>query len=231
MSRMSSRPAASGSGWRLLAVAALLAAGVWLLTLLGIDIRHLSAEQVRVAVLAHGAWAPLVYLAVFGQPVIPLPGSAMLALAGVVFGKAWGPVAGLVGITLRGVAAFAVARLLGRGMVERLLHGHVARLNAKLGKRAFSTVFFIRLIPNVPLDMQNYALSFSRVRFGPYVLGTMLGFIPASIAYAYLGDSLTDTGQVWKFIVAVLLVAAVAWLPRMWRPAKRGPTIQVTRGS
>ena len=220
----------NGAAWRLAAVAALLAGGVWLLASLGVDVRHLSAEQVRAAVLAHGAWAPLVYLVVFGQPIVPLPGTAMLALAGVVFGRVWGPVAGLAGITLRALAAFAVARLLGRQTVERLLHGHIARLNAKLGERAFRAVFFIRLIPNVPLDMQNYALSFSRVSFRPYVLGTILGFIPASIAYAYLGDSLTEPGRMWKLVVAIVLVLAVALLPRLFRRAGRNQTIRTTGG-
>lgn len=221
----------SGAGWRLLAIAALLTAGVWLFALLGIDIRHLSAEQVRAAVLAHGTWAPLVYLAAFGQPIIPLPATAMIALAGVVFGKTWGPVAALAGASLRAFASFALARLLGRDTITRLLRGHVARLDAKLSRHGFKAVFFIRLIPNVPFDMQNYALSFSQVRFAPYAWGTVFGLIPASIAYAYLGDSLTGTGQAWKFIVAVCLVLVVAWLPRLWRPrSSRGSTIRVTGG-
>jgi uncharacterized membrane protein YdjX (TVP38/TMEM64 family) len=73
----------------------------------------------------------------------------------------------------------------------------------------------------VPLDMQNYALSFSRVRFSPYILGTALGFLPGSIAYAYLGDSLTEPGQLWKLVLAVCLVLVLVLLPRLWRPARR----------
>ena len=206
---------------RFVALAALAAAGVWLFAVLGLDVRNLSAEQVRAAVLAHGAWAPLVYLVIFGQPIVPLPATAMLALAGVVFGKAWGPVAGLAGASLRACAAFAVARLLGRDMVARFLRGHVARLDATLSRHAFKAVLFIRLIPNVPFDIQNYALSFSKVRFAPYALATVLGLIPAAVAYAYLGDSFTETGHTWKVALAVCLVVILAVLPRLWRPAGR----------
>ena len=220
----------TGAAWRLLAVAALAALGVWLLASLGVDIRHLSPEAVREAVLAHGAWAPLVYLVVFGQPIVPLPATAMLALGGIVFGRIWGPVAGLAGACLRAYAAFAVARLFGRDTVARMLRGRAAALDAKLNRHAFKAVFFIRLIPNVPYDMQNYALSFSQVRFPTYALATLLGLIPWSIAYAYLGDSLTDPGQTWKLTVAIVLVVAVALLPRLFRPAGRNQRIRTTGG-
>jgi uncharacterized membrane protein YdjX (TVP38/TMEM64 family) len=203
----------------------LLAAAVWGLSAMGVDATRLSPERIRTAVLSYGVRAPLAYLVIFGQPLVPLPGSAMIALAGVVFGKEWGAVAGLTGATLRASAAFVTARLLGRETVARLLHGRIARLNEKLAESSFKAVFLIRLIPNVPFDMQNYGLGFSRVRFTPYVLATMLGLAPTSIAYAYLGDSLTDPAQSWKLIAAVGLIAALLlaqWAWRRRRPVGRG---------
>lgn len=205
---------------KVLLVVLLLAASLWAFSALGVDIRQLSPGRVRTTVLSYGTWAPLAYFVAFGQPIVPLPASAMIALAGLVFGTTWGPVAGLAGATLRASASFLIARWLGREAVSRLLHGRVARLDQKLGEHAFKAVFFIRLIPNVPFDMQNYGLGFSRVRFGPYVLATVLGLIPASLAYAYLGDSLTDPTQFWKVLVAVgsilaLVAAQWAWGKRV----------------
>lgn len=197
--------------------ALLLAASLWALSALGVDATTLSPERVRVAVLSYGAWAPLAYFVAFGQPMVPLPGSVMIALAGLVFGTTWGPVAGLAGATLRASTSFLIARWLGRETVSRLLHGRVARLDEKIGRHAFKAVFFIRLIPNVPFDMQNYGLGFSRVRFGPYVLATALGLIPASIAYAYLGDSLTNPRQFWKVLVAVGLILALVAAKLAWK--------------
>ncbi|OGX29158.1 MAG: hypothetical protein A3B78_02085 [Omnitrophica WOR_2 bacterium RIFCSPHIGHO2_02_FULL_67_20] len=211
----------------LLILVPLAAAAVWGLSAMGVDVAHLSPERLRAAVLSYGVWAPLAYFAIFGQPFVPLPGSVMLALAGVVFGKGWGALAGLAGATLRASATFLLARLLGRDAVARLLpRGRITRLNERIGQHAFNAVLLIRLIPNVPFDMQNYGLSFSRVRFGPYVLATALGLAPASIAYAYLGDSLTDLAQFWKLLGAVCLVAALVIAQRAWRRRKRRPELE-----
>ena len=205
----------------LLMLALLVAAAVWGLSAMGVDVTHLSPERLRTAVLSYGAWAPLAYFVIFGQPLVPLPGSVMLALAGVVFGKGWGAVAGLLGAPLRAVAGFAIARWLGREAVARLLHKHVARLDEKLGEHAFKAVLLIRLLPNVPFDIQNYGLGFSRVTFGPYLLATVLGLIPWSIAYAYLGDSLRNPTQYWQVLAAVGLVAALIMAQRLWGRRER----------
>lgn len=211
----------------LLMLALLVAATVWGLSAMGVDVTHLSPERLRASVLSYGAWAPLAYFVIFGQPLVPLPGSAMIALAGVVFGKGWGAAAGLLGATLRASTTFLIARVLGREMVARLLlRGRIARLHETLGQHAFKTMLLIRLLPNVPFDMQNYGLSFSRVTFGPYVLATALGLAPASIAYAYLGDSLTDLAQFWKLLGAVCLVAALIIAQRAWRRRKRQPELE-----
>jgi len=206
----------------LLMLALLVAAAVWGLSAMGVDVAHLSPERLRATVISYGPWAPLAYFVIFGQPLVPLPGSAMIALAGVVFGKGWGAVAGLLGATLRASTAFLIARVLGREMVARLLlRGRIARLHEKLGTHAFKTMLLIRLLPNVPFDMQNYGLSFSRVTFGPYLLATVLGLIPCSIAYAYLGDSLRNPTQYWQVLAAACLVAALIIAQRVWGRRKR----------
>jgi uncharacterized membrane protein YdjX (TVP38/TMEM64 family) len=213
----------------LLVMTAVGAAAAWALAALGLDLHAFSPGAIRSTVLSYGAWAPLAYLIIFGQPVIPLPGSAMIALAGVVFGREWGALAGLTGAVMRASTAFALARLVGREAVKRYLTtGWMARLDEKLGRHALKAVAVIRFVPSVPFDMQNYALGVSRVRFTPYVLGTALGLIPASIAYAYLGDSLTDLNQFWQVLGAVCLVAGLIAVQRAWA-RRKPPMVKVKR--
>jgi uncharacterized membrane protein YdjX (TVP38/TMEM64 family) len=57
--------------------------------------------------------------------------------------------------------------------------------------------------------------------FGPYALATFLGIIPSSFAFAYLGYSVTDPRQLWKFLLAILLVAGLVLAQRAW--SKRRP--------
>lgn len=180
----------------------------------GIDVWRVTPDRVRSYVLSFGALAPAIYLVAYGQPLIPLPASIMTLTAGLAFGPLWGSVAAITGATTRACGQFFLARLLGRDAVAQLLGGRVAALEKKISDHAFHTVLLIRLIPNVPFDMQNYGLGFSAVPFGPYAMATFLGIIPGTCALAYLGHSLTDLRQIWKLVVAILLVVVLTVIPR-----------------
>jgi len=196
--------------WLKLGFFVLIVVGIgWGLKAAGIDVTHMTPDSVRQFVLSFGLWAPLVYLAVYGQPLVPLPASVMTITGGLAFGPAWGTAIALTGATIRACTEFAVARLLGREVVAKLLKGKAAALDQKIGEQGFQTVLLIRLIPNVPFDMQNYGLGFSQVRFVPYALATFLGMIPGSFAFVYLGYSLTDPKQLWKLGLAVLLIVGL----------------------
>ena len=181
---------------------------------LGVDLTQLSPEKLRTALLSFGVGAPIVYLAAYGQPLVPLPASVMTMAGGLAFGPWWGLVAAVSGATLRACSQFLLARRLGRETIARWLQGRAARLDEHVGARGFTTVFLVRLIPNFPYDIQNLALGVSRVRFWPYALATFFGIIPASFAFVYFGDSLTNPAQTWKLLAALLLVFGVVWLQR-----------------
>jgi uncharacterized membrane protein YdjX (TVP38/TMEM64 family) len=194
-----------------------------ILKAIGVDLTRLSPERVRAFVVSFGGLAPLVYLAAYGQPVVPLPASVMTITGGLAFGPAWGTAAALAGATLRACTQFGVARLLGRDAVAKLLKGGVASLDQKIGEQGFKTVLLIRLIPNLPFDVQNYGLGFSRVRFASYAIATFLGMIPGCFAFVYFGYSLTDPKQIWKLGLAVALVAGLIFAQRAWKSRSQRP--------
>ena len=204
-----------------------LLAGVgWGLRALGVDLSQLTPERVSAFVRSFGGWAPFVYLAAYGQPIVPLPASLMTIVGGVAFGRSLGFVMALCGATLRAASQFLVARLLGREVVAKLLKGKVAALDQKIGDNGFKAVLLIRVIPNFPFDLQNYGLGFSRVPFLSYVIASFFGMMPGCFAFVYLGYSLTDPKQIWKLGVAVLLIAALIWGQRAWTKRRQaGPPV------
>lgn len=207
-----------GSTWAKLGAFTLLILGIgWGLRAVGFHVAAITPEKVRGFVLAFGIWAPSVYLLTYGQPLVPLPASVMTITGGLAFGPLWGTLAALVGATTRACAQFGVARLLGRNAVAKLLRGRAASLDATLGKNSFKTVLLIRLIPNFPFDVQNYGLGFSQVRFTPFALATLLGMIPASFAFVYLGYSLTDPTQIWKLLLAILAIVGLMVAQGAWK--------------
>ena len=216
------------SAWLKLAGLLLLAVGIGLgLKLAGVDLTTITPERVRSFVLSFGAWAPAIYLVAYGQPIVPLPASVMTITGGLAFGPVWGALAALLGAEIRACSEFLVARLLGRDVVAKLLRGKAASLDQKLGEHAFKTVLLIRVIPSFPFDMLNYGLGFSRVPFVPYALASLIGMIPGTFAYVYLGYSLTDPKQIWKLGLAILVIVGLILAQRAWQKRHTAPRIHV----
>ncbi len=214
-----------GSTWLKLGLLLLFLVGLgWGLKAVGIDVTQVNPDRIREFVLGFGIWAPVVYLLAYGQPIVPLPASVMTITGGLAFGPLWGSAAALSGATIRASTEFLVARLLGRGVVEKLLKGKAATLDQKIGEHGFKAVLLIRLIPSFPFDMLNYGLGFSKVRFRTYVLASFLGMIPGTFAYVYLGYSLTDPKHLWKLGLAILLIVGLMLGQRAWKYRHRPAT-------
>jgi uncharacterized membrane protein YdjX (TVP38/TMEM64 family) len=211
------------SPWlKLAALIAVLFAGVLGLRLAGVDVTRLSPDRVRSFVLSFGFWAPAIYLVAWAQPLVPLPGSIMALGAGLAFGPWWGSLAFYVSGLIRAVLQFLIARLCGREAVCRILHGRVAAMDAKLGSHGFQTVLILRLIPNLPFDMQNYGFGCSSVAFAPYAAATALAMVPATVLVTSLGHGLAEPRELWKpLLVAVLLYGAVFWHRRRHQQARK----------
>ena len=59
----------------------------------------------------------------------------------------------------------------------------------------------------MPFSLLNYAAGLSGVRFTPYLLGTVLGTAPGTIALVVLGDAVT--GRVSPALLAVSLTGGL----------------------
>ena len=189
--------------------------------MVGVDWSHLTPDQVRATVQAFGWWAPVIYVLAFGQPVIPLPGSIMAMAGGLLFGLGGGFFAAWIAAILRGCGQFVLARVCGREAIAGLLRGRLAAWDERMGRDGFQTVFWIRLLPNVPYDIQNFGLGCSRVPFRTFFFATVLGLIPGLIVWTYLGYTLSDYSQVWKIGVGLLAVAGLYWLQHHYRYRNR----------
>ncbi len=194
----------------------------------GIHLRDLTPARIRDFVLASRGWAPVLYLAVYGQPVVPLPASIMIMAAGLAFGPLWGVVLGIAGSMLRAWTQFGLARVLGREAIQRVLRGRLAKLDQLAGHYGFRATLVFRLLPmGMPFDLQNVALGLSPVSASAYTAATFLGLLPVTIIFVLLGHSLTDWRQGWKAIAAGiglgLLIGGQRWLANRRRLTRTPP--------
>lgn len=174
--------------WASIAKAAALLAmllGAWaLIQLYGLP----DAAAVQAMVTSAGGWGPVAFLGLYtALALAPVPKNVMTALAAVLFGFWWGAALAWTGAMLGAMAAFGIGRLLGRDSVDRLLRGRLADVDATLHEHGLGPILTVRLIPVLPFTAINYGSGVSGVRFGDYVLGTAVGMVPGTLAYAALG--------------------------------------------
>jgi uncharacterized membrane protein YdjX (TVP38/TMEM64 family) len=135
-----------------------------------------------------GPAAPLVFLGLHILASLLFVPRTLLALgAGLIFGMWWGALWAALGSLMGAVAGFLVARYLGGGLAERAGWDRAAALLARAANGGWRMVAVLRLVPVIPHSLTNYALGLTGVRLGAYALGSLLGQLPLTIAYADLG--------------------------------------------
>lgn len=129
-----------------------------------------------------------------------VPASPLTAIAGVLYGPAWGMLlVSPVGVAAA-VLAFGVGRSSGRPLVQRRLQRHprMAALDAAVGHGGFRIVLLLRLASIVPFSPLSYALGASRISGRDFVLASWLGLLPATFLYVYLGSLVSSAHQILR---------------------------------
>ncbi|AFC33981.1 hypothetical protein PM3016_7413 [Paenibacillus mucilaginosus 3016] len=176
---------------------------------------HFTPQGVRNAILGFGVWAPLVYIAVYTvRPLFFFPATVLCLAGGLAFGPLWGTVYTILGFTGDSILVFLLARRYGTRFL-RAPEGNIRQWQERLARRGFLTVASLRLIPIVPFDVISFAAGLSPIRFLPYLAGTVLGTIPVTFAYSFLGDRLSH-GVSPALLPALLLVLVLGVIPVWW---------------
>lgn len=182
-------------------------------------------DDVRSLVAAAGWAGPILYAALYAALTLtPAPASVVSITAGVLFGLPVGLGVVMAGALTGATIAFGLARVLGRGAVERVEGERLRRLDALLHRRGLLAMIGVRLVPLLPFAALNYACGLSGVRPRDYVLGTAVGILPGATAYVTIGAFGADPGSLPFLLavggLAVLVVAgAVVARRRRVRPA------------
>jgi uncharacterized membrane protein YdjX (TVP38/TMEM64 family) len=169
------------------AVASVLALG-WLLPMRQWMVA--LAERLRGA----GAAGALIFIAVYVIAEVALVPGSLLTMAA---GFAYGPIGGLLVAPPASVLAATVAFLLGRTVLRDWIRKKIAaspRLRAidrAIGKNSFKLILLLRLSPVIPFNVLNYALGLSGANVARYVVASLIGMLPGTFLYVYLGSLAT----------------------------------------
>jgi uncharacterized membrane protein YdjX (TVP38/TMEM64 family)/rhodanese-related sulfurtransferase len=227
---MEKTPRVSRSAALRLALIAALATGIVVAALYR---DQLNLEAIKAWVVDAGMAAPLLFIALYAlATVFFLPGSVLTLAGGALFGPILGTLINLTGATLGATLAFVIARYVGADWVQRRIGGRLARLKSGVEAEGWRFVAFVRLVPLFPFNLLNYALGLTRIRLSHYVAASFVFMLPGAIAYTYLGYAGREAvaggeGLVQKILLALALLAVVAFLPRLVARLRQRPMIEI----
>lgn len=198
--------------YKAVALALIVLAAVLLALILGTP----DVDRMRARVDAAGAWGPVLFVALYSVlALIPCPKALLTAAGGALFGLWAGAGLALTGALVGAMVSFGIGRVLGREAVDRLIRGRLARVDSLLSDHGLAAVLVVRLVPVVPFIAINYAAGLSGVRFRHFALGSAVGMIPGSLAYAALGAYGTNPWGLAAAVSAlVILLAGGTWWAR-----------------
>ncbi len=180
-----------------------------------------------------GAAAPVVYILIYALGTLFfLPGSILTLTGGALFGPVIGVIVNLSGATLGALGSFLVARYLAHDWVENRTGGRIKTLMDGVEKEGWRFVAFVRLVPLFPFNLLNYALGLTSIKLLHYVVATCVFMLPGAIAYTYLGYVGREAiaggeSLIQKGMLALGLLAVVAFLPRLIGQLRKKPMISV----
>ncbi len=153
---------------------------------------------------------------------IGVPGTVLVIVGGAVYGLWWGTVLSVVGATLGAVGAFWLARYwLHDRFQKRFAHRPLfKKINDTLCSEGLSCVLLIRFSPVSPFNVVNFVFGLTPVPIGTYALGTLIGIIPGTMVYTWLGVTGAEamsSGRLLPLFFCLAVLMMLSGLPLLIR--------------
>jgi uncharacterized membrane protein YdjX (TVP38/TMEM64 family) len=212
-----------------------------------------NRDRLKAFVAGHLIPALLIYVAAYIAVVaLSLPGAAAMSIAGgFLFGWMLSAPVTLVAATVGATIVFEVVKTsFGTVLAERA-GPFVRKFSAGFAEDAFNYLLFLRLVPAFPFFVVNAVAGLCNVPLKTFAAATVLGIIPGTIAFAWLGtglDSIIDaqaenyrqcratgaaecaydltlanlvTGEILLAFAALGVVALLPVAYKYWRPRRQ----------
>ena len=190
-----------------------LAAAWWLLQTLGMP-DNLSPGTLAAWLGSQGSTGPvlLMVLMVIAVVVGPIPTLPVSATAGLAFGVVTGTMIAATGALIGAMAAFWIARCLGREIICRKFPDNPVL--ARDGSQRFLTMMILltRLIPVFSFALISYGAGVTAISAWRFAIATFVGMLPMTVVFAGLGNTL-QLHPVLTVGAGAAILLVMAWLP------------------
>lgn len=176
-----------------------------------------NEEQVRAWIEKLGAWGPvaIILLETLQALLAPIPGQAIGAVSGYLYGPWLGTLYSMIGIALGSILVFWLARRFGRPLVVRFVgKDSVARLDDLANRGGAIFFFLVWLLPFAPDDLACIAAGLTPMPIRQFLILMLVGRLPGVFAASWVGANATRIEPIWwAVLLAALVVAALVF----WR--------------
>ena len=173
-------------------------------------------EQVRGWTEGFGAWGPIAIIVLqIGQAIVaPIPGQAMQAVSGLLYGPWLGTLYSVIGMALGSSLVFWLARRFGRPLVVRLVGKEsMDRLDDLVQRGGVPFFFLIWLFPFAPDDLACIAAGLTPMPTGQFLVLMIVGRMPGIVVSVLVGANVAQIEPVWlgALLGAIAIAALAAW--------------------
>ena len=147
--------------------------------------------------------------------IAPIPGQAAAFAGGFLFGfwKGWGLTT--LGLVLGSFIAMVLARLLGMGLVRKVVPDSIIqRFDKVISEGGYMTFFMIFLLPALPDDAVCFLAGLTKLKILPLSVVCLLGRAPGMAVLSLAGAGFAGGLTVWVMVLFVIMMAfsVVLWL-------------------
>lgn len=140
-------------------------------------------------------YAPFIYVFIYiAGVVLALPGIALTALSGPIFGFWKGALLVIISSNLGCQLTFFISRFMGRDFVKRFIKedSMADRISRKIENNGFLVMLYLRILPIFPFNGVNYVSGLTNIRYRDYTLASFIGMLPGTLVYVYLSATAAD---------------------------------------
>ena len=169
-------------------------------------------EQLANLLQRWGKWAPLVTITLHVVLVMTafIPGTAVDAVNGMLFGPWLGTLYSMTGIMIGTTIVMALTRRYGRRLVERFLDiSAFERIDQMVERHGSKVIFLIWLLPFLPDDVVCFLAGLTSIPLLELVILALIGRSPGAFVANLLGSQ-ADSLELWQWIVLGVVFAVGA---------------------
>jgi uncharacterized membrane protein YdjX (TVP38/TMEM64 family) len=172
-----------------------------------------TVREIESGIRSLGTFSPAaVVLLIFistAIPPLPIPVPLVEIASGLVFGFWYGFLLSWIAQIISSLFAFYFARYLGRKILKRFSRYQFLDFYINYLKRSgYMAVFMTRALLASPFNIVSFLAGLTSMNIASFTLATIIGTIPESLFYAFIGSIIKTTRLSLGYVFALVLAVA-----------------------